>query len=54
MTLKEWSQLANISPQSHEGCKIVPIILEHHRGLFRLSDYLVSSVTGGSVWLVKR
>lgn len=54
MTLQEWSKLAGISPASHGDCKIVPIILPHHRQLFQLLDYRVSSVTGGSVWLVQR
>jgi hypothetical protein len=38
-------------------CGSIPEIfdnLEDRRGLFHLSDFAVSSVTGGSIWLVRR
>src|SRR5688500_11101767 len=58
MTLQEWSDKTGVLVKTHEsGAKVIPQVCipdEEHWRLWKLTDYAVSSVTGGSVWLVKR
>jgi hypothetical protein len=63
MTLQEWQRAsgANVGQfNTLDGvAKYTPACLivtapEHYRALFGLSDYLVSSVAAGTVWLIPR
>lgn len=57
MTLKEWSKKSGILP-THPTTekKAVSVVLRidnpHYQDLWKLSDYKVSSVLAGVVWLV--
>ena len=59
MTLKQWSDTHNITVFYHEKNQqywlpdaIWPSLVRTK--LFHLEDYVVSAVTGGSIWFVKR
>ncbi len=59
MTLQEWLDRQNVNPVSTKHDPCVPIASpspnsEAYRDLFWLSDYFVSSVTAGTVWLLPR
>lgn len=62
MTLNEWSEIADRKPYQTLALPnvfwIPDTIQLQDSGmrslLWSLSDYLVSSVTGGTIWLVKR
>jgi hypothetical protein len=57
-TLAQWSEFSPSTPQQHPGgalwVAIGPLTEPKYWSLWMLSDYRVSSVSGGSVWLVKR
>lgn len=58
MTLEDWCHGARVVPQSVPGSRLVSVfcdILEPcRRDLWKLSDYLVSSTSGVSVYLIPR
>ena len=58
MTLKEWELSARVSSSVHapSGCVYVVVGFDNPRrvDLFRLCDYVVSSVVGPVLWLVRR
>jgi hypothetical protein len=57
MTLAEWAERSKYAPRKHaSGAYHVPQVEpeDSQRLLWHLTDYLVSSVTGGSIWLVPR
>lgn len=55
MTLLEWSQKQPVKVQRHPKffnsfcCPDVPTLVDRSEA-WRLEDYLVSSVAGGSIW----
>jgi hypothetical protein len=57
MTLKEWSERYGIDMREKDGAHWVPDTFTGHEArwtLWSLSDMTVSSVTGGTIWLVPR
>ena len=57
MTLNEWKQKWDYVVTTHSsGAMVLPddLVCGARSELWHLSDYVVSSVTGGSVWLIKR
>jgi hypothetical protein len=57
MTLSEWKEQSGHYVGDHKsGAKWIPanMPLPLHWELYHLTDYVVSSITGGSIWLVKR
>lgn len=57
MTLAGWAEQSKYAPKHWKnGVYTVPQVEpeDSQRLLWRLSDYLVSSVTGGSIWLIPR
>lgn len=59
MTLRQWCVSAGVTPiiPKHFNSRVIPDtnqIAPMRTRLWDLSDYLVSSVTGGSIWLVPR
>lgn len=54
MTLQEWHQNNNvcIARQAHARC--LPFDCANRSQLFHLDDYCVSSVTGGTIWLIRK
>lgn len=57
-TLAEWAESSPVAPQTHANGAIWialgPLSEPKYWSLWMLSDYRVTSVTGGSVWLVAR
>lgn len=60
-TLAEWTERNNISVQTYDKPGFAPMRmvadrpnLPNRAELWRLSDYFVSSVEGGTIWLAKR
>lgn len=58
MTLHEWEQQSgettHLHPSGARWIAYASLSMDDYRELFHLSDYLVSSVIGGTVWLVPR
>lgn len=58
LTLKEWSEIYCYNPCYHNvGDPVVVFPCstpEKEWGFWILSDYIVSSISGGSIWLVKK
>lgn len=56
MTLKQWEESSPIRYHFHGVSVVVPDILKHELRiqLWQLEDYRVTSVTGGSIWLMPR
>lgn len=57
MALATWLEGQTITGQRHGGAYVVPDVraIEHARTLlWNLSDYVVTSVQGGSIWLMPR
>jgi len=59
MTLKDWSDKWKISPKKHSGGGLYFPGITYmdepaKRELYRLDDYAVSSVSGGTLWLIPR
>jgi hypothetical protein len=58
MTLAQWAASSPVAVRQHGAAWYVPgyayLPEPMIRQLWRLDDYLVSSVTGGSVWMVQR
>lgn len=58
LTFEQWQDKANFTATRHPGgAYVVPdftAIEKFRAALWNLSDYVVSSVTGGSIWLVPR
>ena len=54
MTLKQWSEASNAVVNDSNGCKHVTDTCAMRPALFRLTDYAVSSVTAGTIYLVPR
>jgi hypothetical protein len=59
MTLAEWTEKSPIVPQLHkDGFSVWVAYLGSsdpiYRELWRLSDYRVTSVAAGSIWLVPK
>lgn len=59
MTLSQWIERWEICVSTHpNGCRYVPenevSALTMRQQLYHLSDYAVSSLTGGTFWLVRR
>lgn len=59
ITLEQWSQRYSVVVGTHDsGCRYVmdefPSCNEARTHLFRLTDYIVSSIVAGTIWLVKR
>jgi len=57
MTLQEWSTKFNVVVNQHpNGASYVPITINNssYMELWHLSDYLVSSIQAGTIWLVPR
>ena len=56
MTLKQWADKWGIQPSPHGGAAVVTLHPKErsYSELWGLQDYVVSSVTGGSIWLVPR
>jgi hypothetical protein len=54
-TLESVSRTLNIYPHNHGASKVVPDFEHDNRWmLWRLTDYVVTSVSGGSIWLSPR
>jgi hypothetical protein len=59
-TLDQWAERHRVKVNTHQGAggtlKIVPadVGADSHRELFWLADFVVSSVSAGSVWLMAR
>ena len=58
LTLADWARTARYRPQHlSSGAACVSDCGEaedHRRKLWRLADYRVTSVTGGTIWLMSR
>ncbi len=56
MTLKEWIAKQPVRIRKHGSAWVIPDVsgLVDRRQAWQLSDYLVSSVTGGSIWFVRK
>ena len=58
MTLQEWAAGWPYAVRQHtHGARWTPDAVgheDHYTQAFRLSDYLVSSVSGGSIWFIQR
>lgn len=59
MTLAEWSKSAGVTPiiPKQFNSRVIPDtkqIADVRTWLWDLSDYVVSSVSGGSIWLMPR
>lgn len=56
LSLQEWEQRFSVTAGTHaSGCRFVPDEFNDSRPyLFLLTDHIVSSVTAGTIWLVKR
>jgi len=53
-TLAEWSQDSQVVITTYNKCKLVVDGCVDKPGLYNLKDYLVSSLSGGMLWLVPR
>lgn len=53
-TLQGWAAKNNIVVSRHCHARCVAVIAPNKSELFRLDDYYVSSVTGGTIWLIRR
>jgi hypothetical protein len=61
MTLEHWASAATDATVGHIGGEAryvhdttYPLFLRYRPLLWSLSDYVVSSITGGCIWLVPR
>ena len=58
MTLAEWESMQPVTVGHHgrHGTRFVPDVaaLVDRSAAWRLTDYAVSSVTAGTIWLVRR
>jgi hypothetical protein len=59
MTLREWCSITGVRPiiPKHFNDRVVPDtagIIDNRVDLWHLDDYVVSAVTGGSIWLHPR
>jgi hypothetical protein len=52
MLLKNWSVANNVAIGRHAHARCVPVGSPNSSKLFHLDDYRVSTVSGGTIWLV--
>ena len=54
MNLRSWADKNNVVVGRHAHARTVSTDAKNQSDLFRLSDYRVSSVCAGTIWLVRR
>ena len=53
-TLQGWATKNNVVVSRHCHARCVASNAPNQSELFRLDDYYVSSITGGTIWLIRR
>lgn len=53
-TLKSWAKANNVVVGRHAHARTVAIDAPNQTDLYRLEDYIVSSVAAGTIWLIRR
>ena len=54
MTLQEWHNNNNVCIARHAHARCLPSDCANKSQLFHLDDYYVSSVTGGTIWMIRK
>lgn len=54
MKLKEWQANNNVVVGRHAHARTVNTTAPNQPDLFHLEDYIVSSVSAGTIWLIRR